>query len=280
MLNIVLDKKILFGIRVISIICVIFLTTIETIHQIKLPITQAIREHDFYSIKNAIGNSFVIILGILLSLYPHKLGFLATISFYYTFICTVFEINNPMGECMFFLGISVLYVRGEFLINRRKKIVFLTLFYIAITLTRLRFGINAFCNELIFQAGYLLVLSIPTFFFIAIIQKQKEQEKSSKILNLANFSGLVEKDVILLQKALENKQYKVIGYEVDRAAGTVRNRLNKVYDILGVVDKLGFISTYMGYEIVFQTEDLTSVNKTVNNLLYKKKKKKKKKKKF
>lgn len=272
MKNILLKKEILYGIKVFSIVIALFLTGAEVYNQITQPIFTTNSSIDFYSLRRFVGNVFVIVLSILLSLYPQKLGYLATASFYYAFICTVFEQSNPMGVCMFFLGVSVLYVRGEFLINRRKKIVSLIIFYILITLSELRFGIKIFCYELIFNSGYILVLSIPTFFFISIIQKQKEQEKTTKILNLAKFPGLVEKDVILLQKALENKQYKVIGYEVNRTSGTVRNRLNKVYDILGVMDKLGFISTYTGYEIIFQKDDSPSANKTANNLLYKKKK--------
>ena len=73
---------------------------------------------------------------------------------------------------------------------------------------------------------------------------------------------------------MDNKQYKVIGNEVFRAEGTVRNRLNKIYDILGVMDRMGFISTYMGYEIVFQKDEKLIVPQNKKTLLYKKKKKK------
>ena len=53
-------------------------------------------------------------------------------------------------------------------------------------------------------------------------------------------------------KVLENEQYKNIARTVYKAPGTIRNRLNKIYDILGVMDRMGFISTYLGYEIVFE----------------------------
>ena len=48
--------------------------------------------------------------------------------------------------------------------------------------------------------------------------------------------------------------YKVIALDVSRSEGTIRNRLNMIYDVLGVMDRMGFISTYMGYEIVFKDE--------------------------
>lgn len=39
---------------------------------------------------------------------------------------------------------------------------------------------------------------------------------------------------------------------VHRSEGTIRNRLNKIYDVLGVMDRKGFIMTYFGYDIVFE----------------------------
>ena len=78
-----------------------------------------------------------------------------------------------------------------------------------------------------------------------------EMQAQTKTLNLAEYPGLNETDVVLLQLVLENEQYKNIARAVYKAPGTVRNRLNKIYDILGVMDRMGFISTYMGYEIIF-----------------------------
>ena len=54
---------------------------------------------------------------------------------------------------------------------------------------------------------------------------------------------------------LKNEQYKNIARAVYKAPGTVRNRLNKIYDLLGVMDRMGFISTYFGYEIVFSQNE-------------------------
>ena len=136
------------------------------------------------------------------------------------------------------------------------------------TITKIHFGINNFIEQILYQLGYTLVLGIIFLLFILTIQYQKTPKKNvSKILNLADYLGLVKNDVLLLQEVLDKKQYKEIAIDLYRAEGTVRNRLNKIYDILGVMDRMGFISTYMGYEIVFQKDDSTSENKTVNNIL-------------
>ena len=279
MKNIIIEKKFLLGIRIVSILCALFLTGIEVSNQIEIPIFSD-NTVNYHSLLRLVGNSFVIILSALLALYPQKLGFITAASFYYAFVGTVFEINNPMGICMFFLGISVLYIRGEFFINTKRRIFLIILFYIAIILSELRFGIKVFFNELLFKTAYTIVLGIPTFLFIETVEYHRNPRiENSKILNLANYHGLVKNDILLLKEVLEKKQYKEIAMDLYRAEGTVRNRLNKIYDILGVMDRMGFISTYMGYEIVFQSDPYTSEHEKHKTLLYKKKKKKKKKKK-
>lgn len=47
-------------------------------------------------------------------------------------------------------------------------------------------------------------------------------------------------------------RYKPFLQKLSRTEGIVRNRLNKIYDILGVMDKTGFLTTFTGYEIVFE----------------------------
>ena len=58
----------------------------------------------------------------------------------------------------------------------------------------------------------------------------------------------------MLRRVLANQQYKVIAVDFNRTEGTIRNRLNKVYDILGVGDRTGFITTYSGFEVVYEPE--------------------------
>ena len=251
--NILLNKKFLLVIRIFAIVCAAFLTIVEITNQIKDFLHDETIFVCFDSLYRTIANITVIVLSILLAIKPHKLGFLAVCSFHYAIECTVFEFHNPMGICMLFLGLSVLYFRGFFIHKPKQKSIVITVIYLLLILSELRFGIKDFFNELISKIGYILTLSIPFFLFISIINNQRRIENNSpKTLNLSVYPGLVENDTALLQKVLENKQYKVIAMEVERSEGTVRNRLNKVYDILGVMDRMGFISTYMGYAIVFQ----------------------------
>ena len=278
MKNLLLRRGFLLGIKIFSILCALFLTGIEVSNQLIRPVISNNSIIDFYSLRRLLGNSFIVILFILLSINPQKLGILAICSFYYAITCSIFDSDNPIGICMYFLGICVLYVRGEFFFKTKQRIIEVILLYLIILLSNIYLGLNAFLNDLLNKLGYTFVLGIIDFLFIATLEYHRTPKiDNSKILNLANYPGLVKNDVLLLKEVLAKKQYKEIAIDLYRAEGTIRNRLNKIYDILGVMDRMGFISTYMGYEIVFQKDDSTSENKTLNNILYKKKKKKKKK---
>lgn len=280
MSNPLLKKKTLLGIKIISISCALFLTGVEVYNQIKSPAIPHISTINFYSLRRLFGNSFVMCLFVILSCYPHKLEFLAMASFYYTLVCFLDDLNNPIGICMFFLGISILYIRGFFINKTTRKIIITIIIYTLLLISKLHFGRGNFLGIIINNLGYTIVLSLILFILIGYKQNLLSNQKSEenlKILNLAQYPELVENDVILLQKVLDNKQYKVIGNEVFRTEGTIRNRLNKIYDILGVMDRMGFISTYIGYEIVFQKDELEFETNNPKTFVYKKKKKKKKK---
>lgn len=278
MKNPILRKEFLLGIKIVSLFCALFLTGIEVSNQIKNPIYSKDSFVDYYSLRQLIGNTFNIILFVFLSLKPQKLGILAICSFYYAITCSIFDSDNPMSICMYFLGICVLYIRGELFVKTKQRIIELSLLYLVILLSDFHLGFKIFIDELSIKLGYSLVLGIITFLFIATLEYHRTPKIDNfKILNLANYPGLVKNDVLLLKEVLDKKQYKEIAIDLYRAEGTIRNRLNKIYDILGVMDRMGFISTYIDYEIVFQKDELKFESNNPKTFVYKKKKKKKKK---
>ena len=255
------NRKFLFCIKIVSLICVIFLTSVEIYNFLT---QESLSSPKF--IQNFIENIISIFCFAILSLYPHKLELLAFPSFIYAIDCLALEVNNPIGILMYALGNVVLYVRGFFLRNTRVKIFITIILYIFLLLSGLYFGQELFLELLINKLGYTLVLSIIIFLLINKINNETSiSSEPEKILNLAAFPGGKEDDVLLLQKVLENKQYKEIASEVFRSEGTVRNRLNKVYDLLGVMDRMGFITTYTGYEIVYKSAEDNISNTSVND---------------
>ncbi|MBQ2080281.1 MAG: hypothetical protein II461_00775, partial [Treponema sp.] len=86
-----------------------------------------------------------------------------------------------------------------------------------------------------------------------------------KILNIAKYEGLKESNTEMLRRVLDNQQYKVVAIDLQKSEGTIRNRLNKVYDILGVADRVGFITTFTGYELIYKPEIEITENQVAEN---------------
>lgn len=258
MKNIIYEKPFLTAMRIFACVASVLLIVVTSLRIYNTFFTKQ-RPSDFPNIFGIAVNLVAIILFYLMIIHPQKIEYLAIGSFMYTFVCLTLDFDNPMGILMYGLGISVFYVRGLFIHKTRQKAIIAIIVYICLLCGGFLYSLLLhesadYFDAILEMTGYTLVLSIIIFLLITYDHFTKaESQAIPKILNLAEFSGLVETDVVLLQKVLENEQYKNIAREVFKAPGTVRNRLNKIYDILGVMDRMGFISTYMGYEIVFKT---------------------------
>lgn len=264
MKNIIYEKPFLKAMRIFACVAAGLLIVVTSVRIYNSFVTK-LYDLDLNNIVGIIENIIAIVLFYLIILQPQKIEYLAIVSFMYSFHCLSLNFENSIGILMYGLGISVLYVRGLFIKKTKTKIIISVIVYICLFLGGILYGLlivkipigsHEYYDSIMDKLGYTLVLSI--ILFLLIIHNHSymaEIRAQAKILNLAEYSGLVEADVILLQKVLENEQYKNIARTVYKAPGTVRNRLNKVYDILGVMDRMGFISTYLGYEIVFETSN-------------------------
>lgn len=261
MKNIIYEKPFLKAMRIFACVAAGLLIVVTSV---KIYNYFVIKQVDI-TLDNILGipeNIIAIVLFYLIILQPQKIEYLAICSFIYSFQCLALNFHNPIGILMYGLGISVFYVRGLFIKKTKTKIIISVIVYICLFLGGILYGLlvlkipvgsQEYYYVIVEKLGYTLVLSI--ILFLLIIQNHSymaEFRAQAKILNLADYPGLTETDVVLLQLVLENEQYKNIARAVYKAPGTVRNRLNKVYDILGVMDRMGFISTYLGYEIVFE----------------------------
>ena len=136
------------------------------------------------------------------------------------------------------------------------KIILLSLALFAMQCIRLRFGIEFFINGLIDDIGYSLVFLSGIFFtHVFAVRNVKPTEK---ILNVAEYEGLKEADADMLRRVLDNQQYKMIAIDFNQKEGSIRNRLNKIYDTLGCADRIGFLTTYTGFQIVYEPIITTS----------------------
>ena len=259
MKNIIYEKPFLTAMRIFACVASVLLIVVTSLRIYNTFFTKQ-TPTDFRNISGITENLVAIVLFYLMIVHPQKIEYLAIGSFMYAFACLALEFNNPMGILMYGLGISVFYVRGLFIHKTRQKAIIAIIVYICLLCGGFLYSLLLhetadYFDAILEKTGYTLVLSIIIFLLITYNHFIKaESQDTPKILNLAEIPGLVETDVVLLQKVLENEQYKNIARAVYKAPGTVRNRLNKIYDLLGVMDRMGFISTYLGYEIVFAKE--------------------------
>lgn len=257
MKNIIYEKPFLTAMRIFACVASVLLIVVTSLRIYNTFFTKQ-RPSDFPNIFGIAVNLVAIILFYLMIIHPQKIEYLAIGSFMYAFVCLTLDFDNPMGILMYGLGISVFYVRGLFIHKTRQKAIIAIIVYICLLCGGFLYSLLLhetadYFDAILEMTGYTLVLSIIIFLLITYNHFTKaESQAIPTILNLAEFPGLVETDVVLLQKVLENEQYKNIARAVYKAPGTVRNRLNKIYDLLGVMDRMGFISTYFGYEIVFE----------------------------
>ena len=200
-----------------------------------------------------IENCCFIPLTLLLIIKPQNFILIGIISLWYSVGISFSEPENMMCIPMFFLTVGTFLVRGFFLKHKKKKIVMFICIFIYELLIPLHFGIPTFFNSAISKIGFSFVF-ILSYFFVSQFQISKAilDTKTMKVLNLAQFEGIYMCDVDLLEKVLQNKKYNEITLELHGNPGTVRNRLNKLYDILQVGDRTGFIAQFYGYKIIFE----------------------------
>ena len=259
MKNIIYEKPFLTAMRIFACVASVLLIVVTALRIYNTFFTKQ-TPSDFRNIFGITENLVAIIFFYLMIIHPQKIEYLAIGSFMYAFVCLTLDFDNPMGILMYGLGISVFYVRGLFIHKTRQKAIIAIIVYICLLCGGFLYSLLLhetadYFDAILEKTGYTLVLSIIIFLLITHNHFSKaDTQDTPKILNLAEYPGLVESDVVLLQKVLGNEQYKNIACAVYKAPGTVRNRLNKIYDLLGVMDRIGFISTYMGYEIVFKTQ--------------------------
>lgn len=184
-------------------------------------------------------------------IFPSKIGFFSFISFSYSLIILLFEPENQMGIFMYCLCLASLMARGFLKKYKKIKSILFILIFLILILSELRFGINIFINSLIDKVGYLLVFSITVFFLYAFSINLFELNKSSKKLDIKEYSDLKLRDAKWLIEILNNKKYQYIATEYNITLGAVKNRMKIIFKTLGVGDKQGFLNKYENYEIYY-----------------------------
>ena len=253
--NFFYSKEALKIVRLASCFALVFLLVadINILHD-----TNFFKERDInHRVFTFIQNCCIIPLTLFIILKPKKFILIGIISLWYSISISFRGSENMMCIPMFFLAFGTFLVRGFFLKHKKIKIVLFICIFLYELLIPLHFGIAAFIQSAISKIAFSLLFILSSFFVSEFrISRILFDTNTIKVLNLAQFDGISRCDVDLLEKVLKNKKYKEIASELHGNSGTVRNRLNKLYDILQVGDRTGFITKYYGYKIVYEQPEI------------------------
>ena len=202
-----------------------------------------------------INNCIFIGIFIFLIFKPQKFILIGLMALFYSFDALLTNSQQPyMGIPMFALCVATFVIRGFFLKKTKLKIFIFVAVYI-ICLIAPVFYDEQFTEHLITKIAISFVITIFVFFF-AEYAKQMAYKVATKdkVLNIASFKGLERSDMYLLQQVLDNKKYKEIAQSINGSEGALRNKLSKIYKILEVGDRTGFLTIYSGYELIYEPE--------------------------
>ena len=266
-MNNLYTKKFVNLISIFAILAVLLLTfrTGQRIWDlIKNPEHYAAMSKKLY-IKNyflIIENIVFIVLYIFLFLNPQRFIIIGITALLYSIDNLLSSVQLPyMGVPMFTLCIGTFAIRGFFNNHTKLKVYIFTSIYL-LSLFLPAFYDPEFIEHITTKIAISFVTIISVFFFSEYTkQLGKKQATKDKVLNLAAFKGLDRSDMYLLQQVLDNVKYKEIAQKIHGSEGALRNKLSKIYKVLEVGDRTGFLTIYSGYELIYKPE---AVNQTTN----------------
>ena len=157
--------------------------------------------------------------------------------------------EKPASLLLYALFSAILFSRGYYRKHRFLKTGLTVLFFFILFSLQLRFGIQAFCKSLFTLAWYSLNIFLILFFYYLYLRNQGKA-RIEKILNLSQFAELTERDKEWLRLVQKETKYDTIAATWNVTTGTVKNRMHFIFDVIGVSDRIGFMATYGGFDLI------------------------------
>lgn len=195
----------------------------------------------------------IITFSIILIKSPQKLFLIGIGSLLFSILMSVVGRNSYMCILMYSLSYATFLLRFDS--RKYKKLTFLIFLPVIIFefLAPLMDSLTFFIDMTIQKIGVIFALFLIIYFFSECAkQKSIKQNTEKKVLNLADYEGLERSDLFLLQDVMDNVRYKNIAEKINGSEGALRNKLSQIYKILEVGDKIGFITIYSGYDLIYE----------------------------
>lgn len=258
--NTVYSKKILFIIRYIALATLLLLTytTIEMLYYlIKKDLFSSYSfSGKLIEIAGIINNLIVIVFAAILIKQPQRFFLIGIGSLLYSVPMSLINSDAYMSLLMLFVAFSTGILRLHSSKHKKQYILIFTFIYLFELIIPITKGFEQFIDYAVLKVAITLILFIIVFFFYEFAKQEGIKEGvKDKILNLGNYKGIDRSDLFLLQDILDNKKYKEIAQKLHGSEGALRNKLSRIYKILEVGDRTGFLTIYSGYKLIFEPEN-------------------------
>ncbi|GEM_PF-2604425 len=166
-------------------------------------------------------------------------------SLYYT-VSTIIEGGNYTSFFFFIFTMLSAYRSGFLIKNIKRKVTASLILFFLLFVTQIRFGFDVFFESIIRIFALLLLLSVTAFMLSEEIKKFIQSNQPSRLVFDA-YPSLSVRDRECLKAILKGEKFDYIASSNSLAPGTLRNRMRKLYKILGVADKTELLIRYNDY---------------------------------
>jgi len=130
--------------------------------------------------------------------------------------------------------------------------------YVVLIFSELRFGLKIFVSSLISKSLFFftLVVIILLSFRLAL---GKLIFTGDKILDLSEFPDLTLRDAEWIELILKETKYDTIARLYGLTEGTVKNNFGRIYRIMGISDRIHFMSVYGGCKVMARSSEQIQV---------------------
>lgn len=202
-------------------------------------------------------NLTTIVFAVILIFYPQRFILIGIGSLLQSMSVASFYPESYMSLLMLGITIATFLVRTNQPHTKKRIFIFIGIIYIYELLIPLIYDNIDFLSFIIEKFGSTFAILICIFFFYQFAKQNGIREGSKeKVLNLAQYKDLERSDMFLLQDVLNQMKYKEIAKKIHGSEGALRNKLSKIYKILEVGDRTGFITIYSGYELIYEPESV------------------------
>ena len=201
---------------------------------------------------NAIVHFTTLAFFIFLLFFPQYICYIGFLAFLYSIKIIIIDTlaAKPIGQLLYFIGISSFLFLGYYKNQRIFKIAASILFNMILISTNARFGAIVCINSYIVSLGYSLALLLCTFFttnFLRLVL----MKKTARVWDLSQYPDLTQRDKEWLKQILDEKGYDEIATSSGVTVGTLKNRMHQIFNVVGIEDRVNLLATYSGYEVKF-----------------------------